>query len=161
IIAVAGANTGIEITGSQACTVRNGTVRGFAGYGIYSSRPGCLFERLTINSNNGPGLFAVNDSTIDGCTAEDNNGTGFITSSGCIVRGCIAGGNGSTVNDRGFDLGDRSLATHCSASNNSGAGIFTGHGSRVTDCQTYANSIGIQTFTSSLVSGSSCTGNTT
>jgi len=160
IIGAVGSNSGITITGSQGCAVRNGAIRGFNSSGLYSQRPGCIFEHLTISNNNYFGLFAASYSQISDCVVQDSGSSGYVTSEGCVLRGCVAKGNGSAATDSGFNLGDRNVAIGCSASGNYGAGIFAGHGSRITDCQANSNAVGIQTYTTGLVTGCSSSQNT-
>ncbi|MGI8603388.1 MAG: right-handed parallel beta-helix repeat-containing protein [Verrucomicrobiales bacterium] len=119
----AGGN-GIEVDATaHRCTIKNGSLKGFA-YGLQCVGPTLNFARggrclhLSVSGCSESGLFAGEGWQLDGCTAHDNTGD-----------------NGS----RGISAGSGSTLTNCSAVNNVGTGIFVNSGSTLTNCSAVAN----------------------
>jgi parallel beta-helix repeat protein len=115
-----GANDGISMNGRKNVEVRNGTVRGFAKYGIYEATDigghrlldlrvfgngasgiylygrGHLVERCTAEGNGADGIFVSYDSAVTGCTARGNGGNGIYAGEGSTVSGNTAAENGGS-----------------------------------------------------------------
>ncbi len=161
IFGAAGSNVGINVSASEAFIVRNGVIRGFNSYGVYSNLPGGTFENLTINNNNNGGIFVGNSARISNCIARNNDGVGIATGSSCLIQNCVATTNGANNTHRGIAAGDRCTVIACVATENHGDGIFVGHGGRVIDCQSSYNDTGIETYGTGFVTGCLCQSNST
>ncbi len=99
--------------------VRNGTVQGFKGHGIY------LKDRSTIESvrvlDNGlNGIFAYSDTTIKDCSAMDNGHNGIQVDS-AIIRNTHCNSN----DDAGIVMGNGTVE-NCRTNSNQGNGISGG-----------------------------------
>jgi parallel beta-helix repeat protein len=139
--AASGNNRGIYISGSNV-EVRNGTVRGFGFFGIYS-----------YNS-------AANDSVrVVNVRAMGNGGTGiYLNSLNSLVRGCTAAGNG----DDGIRAQGGSTVSGNTAYDNVGYGVFVYSGSTVDGNTVYGNgNSGIFANQGSTVIDNTVRGNTT
>ena len=138
---VAGSLAGIAITGSQSgITIRNGTVRGFAGGGIVgSSASACTLEDLRCLGNTGNGIQVFTESAIRRCDCSSNTGNGILASIPAIVESCIARNNGQT----GITAGDHSNIANCIAVGNTGTGLSLGPGVILHSTVAAQNSVGV------------------
>lgn len=108
-----GSGYGIAINGVGA-VVRNGTVRGSGGPGIYQgSGSATVIEDLVVASCGGPGVFVSGDvrrvraeqnydvgirtelGTVEGCAALSNRYEGIRADNATVVSGNVARGNGA------------------------------------------------------------------
>ena len=185
----AGNGITIDLT-AHRCTVRNGSIRGFANgvesvySGTTSSQAGA-YEQLVVSACSFSGLRAGEGYAISDCRAQENTGIGILGGRGNTIKGCTAAKNtdtgiiaslGSTLQDcatymngdGGFSLGDGSTMTNCTSNFNSGTtGIFGGAGSTITGCAvrgqdggTAAFSYGIRSLSGSVVIGCTVSGTT-
>ncbi len=129
--------TGISDSSTGGTRVRNGTVRGFADFGINLAAD-CHVEDVTVSANGGGVMqFA---------------GTGLRTGANCVVTRSVAVQNGG----QGLDLGNFGSLSHCSARQNRFAGISGRIGSTVTASAASFNGLeGISVLSGSTVSASS------
>lgn len=115
-----GAN-GVVVTGGRA-SVRNGTVRGFAGRGVSFSSSSTVpssIEDLLATSNGSDGIFAFGTLIVKDSNASQNGGSGISVGT-AVVQGCIAEANSSI----GISTGVATVLIGNTASRNGGPGIF-------------------------------------
>lgn len=99
-----GAGSGIVVSGLRSNVwIRNGTVRGWSGWGVEAPVvQDCVFEKLQLSANGQPatagGLLAGGSSVVRDCTAS-GNGTAGLQIAGDRNR---IEGNHLTINDRGL-----------------------------------------------------------
>lgn len=128
--------------GTNQCTVKNGSITGFA-IGINSiggafgagSAEGCSFMELALSGCSEAGLVGGNNSKVENCVAQANGGSGILIVTG-LVKNCVATGNGGTgiLGFSGVTI------VGCIGSNNGVFGISTVFGSsRVIDSSASAN----------------------
>jgi hypothetical protein len=90
--------SGIEIgAGAVGAVIQNGTVRGFAGAGIFGPGQGQLISGLRVLENGGDGVSTGNDfggAVVRNSFAEFNRGSGFF--SGSMVVSSTSQRNGGT-----------------------------------------------------------------
>jgi len=134
---------GIDANGISRVVVRNGTVRGFAGIGVFVGTHGWL-EHLLVTSNKQYGIFAGDHSVINDVTATVNGAEGLylgnlvkVTDSvvtqnllrgllcgdGCMIRETTSKQNGLD----GLYIGNYGTASSNIAENNEGNGIRVGN----------------------------------
>lgn len=85
LIGVAGTQRGINMTAShQNIAIFNGTVRGWANYGVYTTfGVNCQIHHLRLSQNSFAGLKVGDNSTVSDCVANANAGPGiFVVGSG-------------------------------------------------------------------------------
>lgn len=134
---------GVEIDDtSHRCTVKNGSLAGFA-YGVRCLDRGGLFVRsgsflhLSATDCSTAGLESGDGWLIDGCQAHDNPGKGIVAHTGCTLTKCTATENQGT---HAISTGSGCTLNKCTASNNSvDFAIYAGSGSTLTDCTALAN----------------------
>jgi hypothetical protein len=155
------AGSGVRVfpSGQTNVCVRNGTVRGWQGWGVdIELADNSMLENLLAAGNglSGPtvgGLRVGNHSIARNCTSARNGGGGIIVVDG-VVSDCTARFNGGS----GITTGGNSTVTRCAAANNGFSGISTGGGSTIVACTAGNNGLdGIAADTGSTVSG--CTVN--
>jgi hypothetical protein len=155
-----GTGDGIFSEDGYNLTIKNGSIWGFGGRGIFltSTSPEHLLEaghyvkdvqtflngshgidirgggiiNCTANRNNSRGISAIY-STITNCTTNRNGGDGIHASSSTFTN-CTTNGN---TNDGIFAID--STVTHCTANGNGGNGIYAST-STITNCLVYGNS---------------------
>jgi parallel beta-helix repeat protein len=133
---------GIEIaaTGHRA-SVRNGSIKGFAG-GVNASSRACAFRGLAVSNCTGFGISSGEAAVVEACRAHDNSGfAGILAGVGSTVTDCTAANNSATY---GIYADNGSTVTNCSARSNqssdaTSAGIGTGAGCTVSNCTAYLN----------------------
>ncbi|MBN1675229.1 MAG: right-handed parallel beta-helix repeat-containing protein [Kiritimatiellae bacterium] len=118
---VSGSTDGIQVSASsQNIAIRNGTVRGWGGYGVSAEGAmGSLFEFLKAYGNTAGGLRLGADSLVVNCKAHDNGGDGIYVTDGSIVKQCSARNN----NRHGISAENGSRVVDCTASKNCTNGI--------------------------------------
>jgi hypothetical protein len=153
---------------AQHCTVKNGSISGFAygvegignhgaffqllvfgasTYGLYVG-DGWRFEGCTAHDNAGAGMWSGDSCIFANCIAHNNQGYGIITLGGCALTNCTAYSN----QNNGMNVYDGTLI-NCVASNNVGsAGIKAGNGCALINCAASNN-----TATSGIEAGYGCT----
>ncbi|KAB2964899.1 MAG: right-handed parallel beta-helix repeat-containing protein [Thermoanaerobaculia bacterium] len=108
-----GSGYGVYLVGSDIA-VRNGTVRGTGGPGIYQGAGSAtVIEDLVVASCGGPGVFVAGDvrrvraernydvgirtemGTVEGCTVLFNRYEGIRADTAAVVTGNVARGNGA------------------------------------------------------------------
>jgi hypothetical protein len=120
---------GIAVTGQvhHNITIRNGVVRGWAGYGINGTNAAdAIIENVKAYMNGYAGITAGEDSLVDSCIS---NGNGLRNEP-----------PGTGVFDDGIRVGSYSTVKDCKSRANRGAGIYARYGSKVSGC-TAAQSI--------------------
>lgn len=113
-------SAGVYVNG--ACvnvTVRNGSLRSWAGDGVYSGGQGVILEHLNASANSGHGLYAYGGSSVvRDCSAVSNSNSGIYISGG-VASGCAVSGNANY----GIEV-IYSAVGNCEARNNNTAGIY-------------------------------------
>ncbi len=167
---------------AHRCTVKNGTITGFAN-GVQASNDignarGGSFLQLAVSACSSIGLRSGDAWQIDGCKIHDNANIGIGTGSGNTLTNCTATHNtgyaaisadqgctlaNCTANDNssgfGIDVSPGSTLTNCYVNNNSSdRSISAASGSTLTNCAANNNSgrIGIYALNSTLTN---CTAN--
>jgi parallel beta-helix repeat protein len=138
---------GIRIDATaHRCTVKNGSITGFA-YGIRSdsTATGGAFVGLAVSGCSSTGLLAGHGWRIEGCQAHDS-GDGIVAVSRSAVANCSALNNGGA----GISVGDSSTVAN-SAGNGNFTGISGGLGCTLTNCTAQGNA------GSGIAAGSQCT----
>jgi parallel beta-helix repeat protein len=156
-----GTNYGIFLSGDcNNVEIRNGTVRDFGSYGIYSNDYDAFSTRLIklrVMSNKNRGVYllsyshliqdctfaenryygiSINTGTISNCIVYNNNGYGINMGDSTIITDCVVYDN----NGVGIDADDGCTITNCDSYNNNGTGINIGTGSTIDKCSSYSNS---------------------
>jgi hypothetical protein len=94
-----GDTMGIDIPGRKNVEIRNGTVRGFPGGGIYDSLGGYSYRFINLRLENngiwGIALSTGNYHLIQNCNITDNGNSGIgLTGNGCMITGNVVSKNG-------------------------------------------------------------------
>lgn len=115
------AGTGVRVIGAHSgITVRNGTLRGWAGSGLNAnSATDTRFTNLSFVGNAGAGLRAGDAAMIARCHAAENGGDGLTAGRGSHVDNCVVRANGSD----GIDVGRGSTVSGCTVRDGLGHGI--------------------------------------
>ncbi len=140
----------ISVTGqSRAVSVRNGTLRGWGGAGIWALwAENCHVDSVRAIQNSGAGIVVGGQSVLTACSAADNGQYGIRAGTGSVVERCTAEGNqddgiiagGSSVvrgsavffnTGDGVEAGPHSLVEGCAASNNGADGVRCAANARV------------------------------
>lgn len=114
-----GDTCGIRIAGHKNVEIRNGTVRGFPGGGIYAALTGYSYRLINLRLEQN-GIWGINVSggyyhLIQNCNASENGNTGIAAGYGCMVTGNVSCKNGL----RGISCGEgSSLVGNVVADNN-------------------------------------------
>jgi parallel beta-helix repeat protein len=159
IARTSGSGHGIQVdAAANNCTIRNGSITGFLGNGVFAapSRGGIVTH--VIASNCSVGLLTGDGWRIDSCNAHDNTGNGIQTGNGCTISYCSASNNAGY----GIVISNGSTMLDCFASGNQGGvGIFAGSDCTLTHCtasgNTSAGSTSAGIFTSSRCTLIACT----
>jgi parallel beta-helix repeat protein len=157
-----GNNKGVFLDGRNNVEIKNGTIRDFGTYGIYSQSSttgrnlriidvraigngnggiilngrGHLVERCNVSENGWVGIMAHTGSTITGNTASDNGSIGIFGSQACTITGNTSRNNVS----HGISAHDGCTVKNNTSSWNQQKGIEL-FGSNLVDGNTaYANS---------------------
>lgn len=136
-------NSGIYLPASVTnIVVRNGSIRGWNGHGIYAETVNCVKAlHLDISSNAFMGMNLGDNCRIDSCTVHDNGTTGILTGTNAfitntLIRSNLGDGlhtgakarvlNSSSIANRGSGIivGGASVVSNCAASQNQQSGIF-------------------------------------
>lgn len=124
---------GIYSTG-QNCTLRNGTVRGFGGYGVELGGYGSTIEGVTVDSCSN-GIHAGSRSLVSKCIARNNAAYGIYADSGTRVCDSSSSDNGTI----GIYISSGGFAENCASTNNLGDGFATSDGAVIRECSSYYN----------------------
>ena len=154
VIGVSGSSVGIAVmdTSHTNIAVRNGSVRGWGGYGMdMGAGRGCSYTDLRLSSNLG-GLRAGPASIVHACTATRNLGVGISAGDGGVITACTSRENtnhGISASGAGViirecsSIGNKGDGIHgvtsavvqgCTARENSSHGVWTDTGSIIKDC---------------------------
>jgi parallel beta-helix repeat protein len=87
-----GTGLGIDGSGNERTTIRNGTVQFWSGTGIRLGGKAVLSDLIVFN-NMGSGIDVGIDSRVTDCTVTNNTVHGIIVRVGSIVRNCAASNN--------------------------------------------------------------------
>jgi hypothetical protein len=93
---------GISTAAAAHSTVRNGTVRGFAGVGIQHGEA-VLLENLEVHSNAGAGIAGADDAeggVVRGVLVRHNGGSGIVCRHISVERSSFADNGGTGVDCR-------------------------------------------------------------
>ena len=128
---------GVEAPSAQKnLTLRNGTVRGWAGGGARLETTRAVFaEKLRLSDNTGAiGLYVGLGALIKDCVANANE-TGIRTPDRCQVMNCISTENTGI----GFEGGSFVTLLDCTASRNGTTGIVTQGAASLIRCSSTRN----------------------
>ncbi len=117
-----GAAHGISLGGGENIEIRNGTVVGFLGHGIFGGAFSSEIRVIGVrsNSNNFSGFELQGPGNlVEHCTALDNGGAGIRAGEGSLVINSVARGNG----DEGLELELNAGYRSNTLTNNNGGGI--------------------------------------
>ncbi len=153
--------SGLYVSGSYTnLAVRNGSIAGWALYGIDAWRSGyprnLVFENLSVSGNGNIGIYTEAQSTVRGCQALQNGNYGIYiqggtvsdclcrenSRDGIVARNSIVRGSRSEANGGNGLYADNSMVTDCFLLNNSSNGIYLASGCRVMNNQITANQAG-------------------
>ncbi|MFO0835570.1 MAG: right-handed parallel beta-helix repeat-containing protein [Phycisphaerales bacterium] len=126
--------SGIYSTGTN-CTIRNGTVRGFAGSGVDFNAAGANVENVTVDSCGSSGIRVGVRSFVSQCLTQNNTLYGIYADSGSRIRGCTSSQSGVV----GIYISSGSFAESCISYSNTGDGFSTSDGAVIRDCTAYYN----------------------
>lgn len=111
--------------------VRNGSIQGWNGHGIYAQPVrNCQISNLEISSNRFNGLDLGQDSRVTDCRVHDNAMVGILSGDNTIIKNCVVTnnlGDGIRVDATAQVIGTLSLK-------NSDNGILVGRDCQVRDC---------------------------
>ena len=120
-----GVNGAIRLqNGYVNATIRNGTVRGWLGTGVFAdnfTNTGMRVENVSAIGC-GSGIVTGSHGTVAHCHAADNAGTGIAVSEFCQVLACTAVGQ-TGASGHGITGGVKTVFTDCVATDNAGIGI--------------------------------------
>ena len=164
LVGVPGSAAGIATLtpGLSNITVRNGTVRDWAQYGIdLASIPvdGASIESVRVVGNLFDGARVGTAAMIRDSRASANGGAGFrVVGAGGSIDNSHADNNG----EAGISTFEDAVVSNCRANNNAIAGILSASGALITDCLASNNQgVGIQANSSCTVANCSVTKNWT
>ena len=151
---------GIYMNGRNNVEIKNGTVKGFGGTGIYASGSTGKNHRVIgvrAIGNGDDGIYVGrNNARVKDCTAEGNVGAGIFVFYGSIVTGSTSYGNGAY----GIYADTGSTVTGNTARDNNASGIYAGVGCTVTGNTAHGNtSRGIYASSGCTVIGNTAYGN--
>jgi hypothetical protein len=151
VIGVSGSSVGIAVmdTSHTNIAVRNGSVRGWGGYGMdMGAGRGCSYTDLRLSSNLG-GLRTGSASIVQACAATRNFGVGISAGDGGVITACASREN---TNHGILASGAGVIISECSSIGNRGDGIHGSIGTVVKSCTTRENSShGVWTDTGSII----------
>jgi parallel beta-helix repeat protein len=165
LIGPGGTNTslhGIYMYKRVNVEIRNGTIRNFAGDGIYENSnmtrvgPGHRVINIRVKDNTGYGIRLNGvGHLVEKCTTANNTLTGISVGRGSIVTDSICYNNES-----GIVVDQTSIVTDNICYNNEFTGIMCDTDSTVTGNTCYSNYSGIIANEGSTVTGNTCSDNT-
>jgi len=121
--------------------VRNGTVRGFGGWGVFFA----VFvsdnrvDHVYVTSNAADGIFGREGMIVEGSIAVQNGAAGISVGSNSLVQGCMATGNVSA----GISTSGPAVVVGNAVSSNGANGIDAAAGSVIRENAAIGNSDGI------------------
>ncbi len=141
VCAPLGAGRGIDAPtpGVGTLAIRNGTIRGMGGDGLFVIGANVLLHGLRLVGNGVAGARTDDDTVISSCAAIRNQSRGFLSGAGTVVVDSVADGNGSD----GINAGQASVVHRSASSNNGGAGIRVFGGSVVAQNITSDNAVAL------------------
>src|SRR5205823_9861864 len=120
---------GITVDGRR-CTIKNGSISGFA-YGAQGSERDGSFRELSASGCGNVGLYAGDGWELESVNVHDNGGLGIYANDGCTLTNCTASRNSGI----GIFVLSGSTVTNCTASYNLGGGIANVNGrTTLTNC---------------------------
>ncbi|MCK5529509.1 MAG: right-handed parallel beta-helix repeat-containing protein [Kiritimatiellae bacterium] len=128
---------GIEISSlATGCTVRNGSIKGFAS-GIYGQAENSLFKDLSISECLTYGVNGFSYAQVIDCVVFDNSGSGISMREGSVISGCDVNNHQGTY---AIFANSRSVITKCIVSDNiCSYGVYVSLHSKITDCNIFRN----------------------
>jgi parallel beta-helix repeat protein len=153
----AGGGAGIDVqAAADRCTVKNGTIAGFAtGLRATIGAEGGSAIDLSVSGCSAVGIVAGDGWEVTGCEAHKNGGIGIEGLIGCTITRCTAYDNGGV----GIKA-TRAKIHQCTAVENGGDGIQGGTGSVVTGNTAAENAgDGIEVSDGSFVHANTCDNN--
>ncbi len=146
---------GVDATGQTRVTVRNGTVRGFAGDGITAGDYADISD-IHSEQNGGSGIVARQFASVTNSSAAINNVDGMNVLTSSEVIGVIARSN----RNHGISASNGSVIKNVRAWDNGGNGFELAFGVVLSDSTTYINEgDGINSFGGCLISGNTAYAN--
>lgn len=138
---IAGTLAGINVIGTQSnISIRNGTIRGWAGGGIAATTGlECDIESVRAIGNTGNGIALGSGGTIRTCRCDSNTQAGISTSTDTLVQNCTSRLNSGA----GIAANDHSIISDTLSRGNTGAGLSLGAGNLVANDVVAQNGIGI------------------
>lgn len=122
-------------------TIRNGTVRGGGGSGVFAQVGVAGVRLIGITSRNhaNVGIALDGRAELQNCAAYDNGTHGFVLGNDAIVTDCIARGNGGDE----FRGGSACVFSNCVADNagGSGTGFNVGVAAAFTNCSALGSAL--------------------
>lgn len=116
--------------------VRNGTIRGWGGYGVnLRNADNGILDNLLSSNNTLDGIRTGKGSVVTACVARENGADGIDVDDGSVVSDCAVSKNG----DDGIEAGFGCTVTATTASSNTFDGIQILAGCTVTNCTVYDN----------------------
>lgn len=146
-----GSGSGIRVSSltRRGLSVRNGSVIGFGGYGVYGGTQATI-QGVRVHWNRAEGIFVDPGSIVSGCSAHGNGESGIVASSGSTVVDNTATGNGA----RGISAGSGATVSRNAVTGNGDGGIGVGSGATVSGNAVSSNTgDGITAQDGSLVHG--------
>lgn len=126
----------------ENCTISGNNTAPDSTGGVFSwggaiGRHGCTVKNCTISGNTGNGVYNYGD-TVEDCTISENNGSGVGMTGGGMVKNCTISGN--TGGGVGNDI---STIRNCIISGNAGLGVY--NNGTVENCTIAGNTgLGVQ-----------------
>jgi len=116
-------------SGPERTTVKNGSIVGWRGEGVYLSGYGGQVSNLKVTDCGATGVWVQMGTVVKNCTATSNNGPGIHAYGGnCVISECTAQSNTNI----GIKAGENCTVDRCTARNNGGlAGIYADNGTVV------------------------------
>jgi parallel beta-helix repeat protein len=120
LIGVSGSGSGVFVENNHTnVTIGNGTVRGWAGYGVCTvNAVGVRMYDLAVVGNTNYGIYA-SAAQVTRCTAKGNGSIGIYAYNGSFVSDCTAYLNSS----QGISVSGGTTILHCAAAYNQGVGL--------------------------------------
>jgi parallel beta-helix repeat protein len=150
--------SGVNVINSHVnFTIRNGTVRGWGGFGIALGAKGTA-DHCQVRGNGADGINGFSSCKLIACTAvgqtgltsagihvdsqgvlidcvaTDNTGDGIYAGGSSALNACVASSNGGGGFGSGFRLGDRNALRDCAANGNHLDGFDAGAVETLTNC---------------------------
>jgi hypothetical protein len=125
---------GIDATDQARVTVRNGTIRGFAGGGIKAGDYADISD-IHVEQTGGSGIWTGAYASVSNSTTAINGAGGVIVATSSEVIGVVARSNGN----HGITAGNGSIIKNVRAWDNGGNGFELAFGIVMTDSTAYIN----------------------